>query len=58
MKIYVGPTSNGPWGLFQENKDTTYTYEYYAKNKKWSVATVHVNNFTNNTINKIEYLKE
>ncbi|MCX7861820.1 MAG: hypothetical protein N2449_02360 [Bacteroidales bacterium] len=56
--IYMGFTSNGPWTLVQDNKDTTYVYNFYAKNKKWYLAAVGVDNFTNNTIKRIQFLNE
>lgn len=58
FNIYMGFTQNGPWTPLQQQKDTVYSYNFYAKNKKWNVASVRVNNFTNNVINRVEYLKE
>ncbi len=56
--VYGGVTSNGPWTIIQASKDTSYTYNFYAKTKKWNVASVKVNNFTNNIIKEVQYLKE
>ncbi len=58
FNLYLGFTQNGPWTPFQQQQDTVYSYNFYAKNKKWNVASVQVKNFTTNVINKIEYLKE
>ena len=56
--VFVGMTPNGPWVPVQSNIDTTYSYNYFAKNKKWNVVSIIVNNFTTNTIKEISYIKE
>ncbi len=56
--FYMGFTQTGPWTLIDSQIDTGYFYNYYAKNKKWNVASVSVDNFTNNTIQEISFLKE
>jgi len=55
--LYIGLTQNGPWTLFQSSQDTSYLYSFYAKNQKWEVASIEVNNFTSNQIRKISYKK-
>jgi hypothetical protein len=55
--VYVSLTQNGPWTPFQNSTDTSYLYSFYAKNQKWEVASIDVNNFTDNQIYKIKYKK-
>jgi hypothetical protein len=47
----------GQWITYQTTQDTSYYYSFYAKNQKWDVATVRVDNFNANTINEISYKK-
>ncbi len=57
--VYVSISPNGPWGNpIQSTYDTTYSYNYFTKNKKWNVASVFVENFANNEITSVEYIKE
>lgn len=55
--LYLGLTQNGPWNLIETSTDTTYIYNFFAKNQKWQVASVEVDNFNSNIIKKIAYKK-
>lgn len=59
--VYIGLSQSGPWtyqpSMIPATADTSYGYNFYAKNQKWSVASVSVDNFISNTINEISYKK-
>lgn len=50
-------TFPGQWTFYQENVDTLYSYNFWAKNQKWYVASIEVDNFNTNIISKISYKK-
>lgn len=55
--IYFGLSQSGPWNPMQTFTDTSYDYIFYAKNQKWEVANINVQDFTSNTIREIMYKK-
>ena len=57
-KIFYSVLPNGPWQLINQTYDTTYTYNYFTKNKKWNVASIRVKDFNSNAIKEIQYLQE
>lgn len=57
QNLYYGLSQSGPWNPLETKTDTTYKYNFIAKNQKWEVASVNVQDFTSNTIREIKYKK-
>lgn len=56
--IFVeNPMIPGQWVFYQAQNDTTYSYNFYAKNQKWNIVSISVENFINNTVKEISYIK-